>query len=796
MARRASCIATLRALGLAAALAGAGVLAGCQPRPQPPPPRSEVTRPVDVAEAARAVRDAAERRAHLRADMARLRAAEADRKRAAEEQRKREAVRQVETARRQAEAEARRRAEEKERRRAEEERQQQAAAQTTEESKLDTIKTAEQPFPNLPEPGAAEYWAMVAELGYDPYDYYANTVALADESDIIEPAAGTEGPSPVYNVVIEEDEILGRDPLILKPEHRTPVTFRIGPQLAESVISAVPVDVERISELAPDNVVDVNVSLDCLVCAERTYFRETVAFDLVAGSSTDAVFPILPSPDAVGGPGGLGELIFTIDISGIDLAVLRVPAFVGTPQADAAAQIRGVPVFAFDIPSYDNDAVPDLVIDVADGAGGWLPVTLIPENPALRQALADRLGRDAPHWTFESGLTKADLEDRDISLYKTLRTVVDQTQASLQRAYDYIGEDTRLSRSAAALHFSPADERAVLDALRREGRLLYKRLFRDGDPPLRRAMAVVEAFHADPERPLRIKIRATNVYAPWQLLYGGPSEGPTNAAAFWGFKFELGTLQKVSKAQGPIRHFMPAPDRDDVLFAAWRGDDAVGKRADYLRQHLVNAFGNAVDVADGRESFLGALAAHKDEVKLVVLYGHATSGTVLNDGGAASDEVLALPPTVAQDWLGERFLFAPDDQMVPEQIERLIPDDVYDDEENPVFLKSHPIVVLNACETGTGGTEPLNNNGFIGSLLRAGAGAVFVTEAPVWRNFAFHFGRDLVDEIHAGHPMSAALHAVRLRHLELQGNPLGLFYSLYGNPTLRMEVSAEPANQP
>jgi hypothetical protein len=103
------------------------------------------------------------------------------------------------------------------------------------------------------------------------------------------------------------------------------------------------------------------------------------------------------------------------------------------------------------------------------------------------------------------------------------------------------------------------------------------------------------------------------------------------------------------------------------------------------------------------------------------------------------------------------------------------------------FLKSQPIVILNACETGTGGIRAASNNGFVGALTRSGARAIFVTEGPVWANFAHHFGRDLIDQIFEGDEVRKALLDVRLKHLKEWKNPLGLLYALYGNAGARIE---------
>ena len=65
--------------------------------------------------------------------------------------------------------------------------------------------------------------------------------------------------------------------------------------------------------------------------------------------------------------------------------------------------------------------------------------------------------------------------------------------------------------------------------------------------------------------------------------------------------------------------------------------------------------------------------------------------------------------------------------------------------------------------------------------------AVIVTETPVWNNFAYHFGQHVFDGLVQGLSVSAALRNARLRHLREWNNPLGLVYTLYGNPAARIE---------
>jgi hypothetical protein len=97
----------------------------------------------------------------------------------------------------------------------------------------------------------------------------------------------------------------------------------------------------------------------------------------------------------------------------------------------------------------------------------------------------------------------------------------------------------------------------------------------------------------------------------------------------------------------------------------------------------------------------------------------------------------------------------------------------------PFFL-NQPVVLLNACETGTNSVSLTYELTFPVALLNLGARGVVATESQVWDTFALAFGNDLIDEIAAGTQMSAALLHIRLKYREAHHNPFGLLYSYYG----------------
>jgi hypothetical protein len=67
-----------------------------------------------------------------------------------------------------------------------------------------------------------------------------------------------------------------------------------------------------------------------------------------------------------------------------------------------------------------------------------------------------------------------------------------------------------------------------------------------------------------------------------------------------------------------------------------------------------------------------------------------------------------------------------------------------------------------------------------------GARGVVATEAPIWDLFAYHFAELFLDKMADGSDVGTAMLATRRTFLEDSKNPLGLLYSYYGNPSVRI----------
>jgi len=597
-----------------------------------------------------------------------------------------------------------------------------------------------------------------------------------------EEAAKADG-EPVYNIEVEPKE--SRDPLVLVPQKPTVLDFYIGPRSEKSVAPDLTPDPILIA-LAKDEPIQLTISLFSYLSEKDTFQQKKVMFDPRKGRSDVARFNVVPSPAAVRENHGLGRLVFVVDADGMEIDIIQLYAIVGEPSPQALEAYAPPKKLKLDALTAKDISVPDLVIAIAPRGEGKLPVIVRPVLPDLHrhlQAALEEEGKD--FWSFQSGVTKTDLEGLVADTYKKMRAVAEQHNETLQNIYSYMGEDVDLSPTASMLVFKKEDTEKLLKAMGDEGKRFYWRIFLRGDQNLKKAMDAIDSFKSPV--PLRVRILAADVYAPWQILYPWISlDSPKKPEGFWGFRYALGTLQIVDAAQGRLQTVLATPRPDEVLYGAWRGasasdlTDDVKSRAEMIKGHLEQKLGSDLGFSISKDGFLSTMENKADRLKLVFTYGHGSSGAkiVLGRTTDGKEEVFFV-----EDVTGPCFIFSDDKNEI------LRPVDLDDfamkaqmDPRRPCFFKHQPIVILNACETGASGTRSADNNGFVGAFTRLGARAVVVTEAPVWANFAQHFAVDVMDNLFAGDEIRTALHKARLKHLDKWGNPMGLAYTLYGNP--------------
>ncbi len=582
--------------------------------------------------------------------------------------------------------------------------------------------------------------------------------------------------SPVYNVKVDPYKL--DDPLVLLPGKETSVIFYIGPQSEESVTRGLE-PVPFITGYEGDKL-ELTVTLSCSLCENKTYQQDQIAYRPKDRKSSWATFKIVPSAATVSKSQGLGNLMFTVEYRGNIVDRIRVQAFVGDPTAQglqAYAPPVKVPIETFPLEEAKDPDIK-IVVGYAD-ASGKIPIIIRPRLEGLQKAFLDQFGaglgsEPEMSWEFKSGVSKAEIDGLVLDIYKVFRTVNEQNNEQLQKDYRSLGTDATLERGAAMLDFSDNDRKKMLDILRKEGENLYWRIFSQGEVDLAKAMQLIDNVPSD--RALRVTIQSADIYAPWQILYPFKKDSDikekTEPTKFWGFRYMLSTTYEEDSRQGRPHGVISSPKPGEIAFAGWWSDpkDEVTERVGMLAGYIKGKAGVTVAPSYERKKFISGLESKASDIRFVFAYGHATSGMVLDKDKSIITGV---------EWAAAHFKFSKDELLTPRH---------FDDLARKVHLKAQPIVILDACETGTFGVNAMNNNGFVGALTRLGAGAVIVTESPVLANFAYHFGMSLIDELFVRKvDVSEAMLDARLKHLREWKNPLGLVYTLYGNPTARIK---------
>ncbi len=101
-----------------------------------------------------------------------------------------------------------------------------------------------------------------------------------------------------------------------------------------------------------------------------------------------------------------------------------------------------------------------------------------------------------------------------------------------------------------------------------------------------------------------------------------------------------------------------------------------------------------------------------------------------------------------------------------------------------IEIDGHPLIIMNACETGN--CNPLYTSNFAAAFLKYGARGVVATECSVPDAFAADFAEQLYPHLLAGNQLGESLLAARRYFWQKYNNPSGLLYSMYAPPSIRL----------
>lgn len=582
-------------------------------------------------------------------------------------------------------------------------------------------------------------------------------------------------PQPVYNAIFSPT--VPETKATFYDNQPTHVRFYIGRHDNDSAISAdkwtVSSDIKNSTRLLP-----LVVTMSCLACGTDTVQKRVISYFPSEQRSSIAEFDFIPNKELAKSSDGFSHVIFDVSSEGVQLDHVIVDTYIVETSAEIGKKNEVQVKTSFTLPP-EGEKSPDLVMTFFREPDQRLKVSILPIAPALKAKLGrTHLKSNGELKAFSAG----DLSENEIfellgDSYWHLKALVEQDNPALQSALSAENKNTfRLSSNSEVSLETPARDK-VLERMYEVGSTLYSRIFNDGSKELAEVMRIIDTSVIS-NGPLRIRIETNNVYLPWQLLHPVATAGPY--VRFWGLKYELAVTPLAYRSRGRL----PAKFRSEighVLFAAYRGNqqrkDDVALLAAEQATLLENQFGKkGLSIATSREQFLGNLADKNLEVGILLAYTHASSGTILVKTDA---DVL----TIQKDLRGSRLIFEDNDFVRPNDLYRLKINfqASHPGFERP-FLFQRPLVFLNACETGTKGASPSTKLDFAGTFLDLGARGVIVTEAPVWKWFAYFFGKDLIQELANGHEVGSAIFALRNKYMKL-GNPLGLLYSYYGNPS-------------
>ena len=586
-----------------------------------------------------------------------------------------------------------------------------------------------------------------------------------------------EGPivqKPVYNALFSP--MTSRSPLSLDDHKRTTITFYIGPRHAESVLSP---KAQQVSSdlLEKQTNITLMVTMKCLVCLENSLQIKPIQYSGSQGQSSSASFDIVPSQEATENKEGFGQITFNISGSGVEYNHIVTCVLVGptTKKIRDKAKLCEQRSEPQQFSAVVSETSSDLEIVIADRSiGGGIGIALNPHHEKLRQMFNHRHEEQGGVLKiFKTGFTsKGQVEDLVRKGYVQFRQISEQNNKILSQSMEGTSAGAVTLSDSSQVALSDENRDKIATVLAAFGQDLYKQLFLDGDDDL---FDLSQLLEQDGLGELRIVIKTAGLYAPWQFLH---KTGDIDPRQFWGMKYRLAALPIMRTTQGRLPARISPPTKDGAIFGRYRGNDEKNSVASLGSMQAEQLAGmlkgeSHLAVTTSNNDFLAKLKTQSQTLKLVATYSHASSGTAFM---VAGNETM-----IAQTIEGQRLLFAQKEYVQPTDLRRLS-NSLSPKEARRLFFALQPLVFLNGCETGTGGVTPTTDASFPGVLVNLGARGVFVTEAPVWELFGFHFGNALMKGLLNGEPSAKALLDARRQFLTKSNNPLGLFYAYYGNP--------------
>ncbi len=290
------------------------------------------------------------------------------------------------------------------------------------------------------------------------------------------------------------------------------------------------------------------------------------------------------------------------------------------------------------------------------------------------------------------------------------------------------------------------------------GRYAFKQVFGHHD-----ALATIRELLALSTR-ISIQVTSEDFFLPWDLLYPVSLEEPLSYEHFWGMNYIISrVIVQPARPGAFVSPLIPVAVRPRLGLLTYGGLPYVVEKEIPFFEKLdgdgkIALFKlRALDPHKKREEFREFKSFWKEALNLAHFACHAFY----------EDKA----PNLSRILLSNEF-----------------PISLQDLEAYGISIDGHPLIIMNACETGN--LNPMYTSYFAGAFLKYGARGVVATECAVPDTFAADFAEHLYSYLLAGKPLGESLLATRRYFLGEFNNPSGLLYSMYAPPSIRLAQGA------
>jgi hypothetical protein len=328
---------------------------------------------------------------------------------------------------------------------------------------------------------------------------------------------------------------------------------------------------------------------------------------------------------------------------------------------------------------------------------------------------------------------------------KSLRASIDMTEHDLRNLNEYLKDAVE----SAATERNQTDH---LNSLSEIGNRAFNQIFSNHE-----AREAINSIAHDTRT--IIQITTEDFFLPWELLYPENLNNPRSYNNFWGANFIISRIVEQDLGPGafvPPEIFSSSLPRLGLLTC---------QELEYVKKQEIPFFEHLEAERIIKLSKLRILNPNdwREELKTFKLFLGSSLHIAHFACHACCDQ---KDPYLSHIILSDNFHIS-----------------IQDLDGIEAVLKDNPLVILNACETGS--LNPLYTSFFAKYLLKYGARGVVATECALPDKFAADFTEQFYGYLLRGVQLGEALLMTRRQFLD-SNNPAGLLYSLYASPSIRI----------